>query len=253
MIRRPLWIAAALSAALASCGGDDPPRVVELALAAGYDVTGVARLLPDGQTPAALKPVRFRYEALAVGSGALVGTLATADREVEIAGDIDTVTGEFTIAPFAFALTGTITEQVVELGGVGFDGLPEDGRIDEMSGFLRTELRTEGGRGAVQAYTVAASRGAARPAKPDVSKITTAPAGLGRTQVTGSAGAMAPSTGVELFVHGLAQAAPDFVVIQGRADGSFVVDVPGSPGDLVVVRGRTVGIAGEGDVFAIGP
>lgn len=237
-----LWAALALSA----CGGD-PPVVVELALGSTYDVTGVARVLPDGQTPASLRPLSFRYDMLASSAGRLVGTVVSAQGQAEISGDFDAKKAQFTVAPFMLALTGTVTERIAELGGVGFDGSPEDGRIDDMSGFVRAEI----GRSAVQAYTIAASRVASRPAQPDASKITARSTGLGRAQATGSAGAILGFTGVELFVHGLAIAQPKFTLGQAREDGSFDVEIPGSAGDMVVIRARTAGVAGEAVVVSI--
>lgn len=251
MMPRMLRAAHALVvAALASsaCGGDPTP-VVDLVLGSTYDVTGVARVLPDGQTPSALEPLRFRYEMLAASGGRLSGAVVSAQGRADVTGTYEPKDAQFTIAPFSLALTGTIAEQIVELGGVGFDGKPSDGRIDDMSGFLRAEI----GRSAVQAFTIAASPIANRPAKPDVSKIAARSTGLGRVQASGTAGAMASFTGVELFVHGLAIAPPTFTLVQAREDGSFTVDFDANPGDLVVVRGRTAGIAGEADVFAVAP
>lgn len=231
----------------AACGGSEPPAVVELALRDTYDVAGVVRVLPDGQTPASLRGLTFRYEGLAAAGGRLVGKVVSPHGEATISGTFDAATARFTVAPFVLALTSSTPEQVVELGGLGFDASPIDGVVDDVSGYLRAEVA----RSAVQAYTVASARLAARPAVPDVTRLSTARLGLGRTLLSGAAGAMPALTGVELLVHGLAIEAPEFVLVQSRADGGFDAEVPASPGDWVVVRARTAGVASEPALYTV--
>jgi hypothetical protein len=233
--------------ASSACGGSEPPAVVELALRDTYDVAGVVRVLPDGQTPASLRGLTFRYEGLAAAGGRLVGKVVSPSGEASISGTFDAETARFTVAPFALALTSTTPEQIVELGGLGFDASPIDGVVDDVSGYLRAQL----GRSAVQAYTVASSRLPTRPATPEVSKLSTSRLGLGRTLLAGAPGAMPGLTGVELLVHGLAIEAPEFVLVQSRADGAFDAEIPASPGDWVVVRARTAGVASEPALYTV--
>lgn len=246
----PAWgrllVALALSASSA-CGGSEPPVAVELALRDGYDVAGVVRVLPDGQTPTSLRGLTFRYEGLAAAGGRLVGKVVSAAGEATISGTYDAEKARFSVAPFTLALTSTTPEQIVELGGLGFDASPIDGVVDDMSGYLRAEI----GRSAVQAYTVASSRRPNQPAAPDVTKLSTSRLGLGRTLLAGGPGAMPALTGVELLVHGLAIEAPEFVLVQSRADGGFDAEIPASPGDWVVVRARTAGVAGAPGLYAV--
>lgn len=227
---------------VAACGSD-PPVEVQLSLGPRYEVLGVARALPDGVTPESLAPLSFRYEMLASSGGRIAGKLVSATgAESAIAGDLDPKSGDFSVEPLSFALTGTAPANVVELGGRGFDGTPSDGVVDDMSGYLRLEW--PGGARALQAYTIAASPAANAPSAPDVSKIMAARTGLGRARVAGDAGAILPRSAVEIFVHRLALEPPKMSLVTSADDGAFTADIDASEGDALLIRARNVGIAG---------
>jgi len=239
-------------AVLVACGGGTATPAVQLSLGPTYDVAGVARILPDGTTPASLAPIFFRYEAMASSGGRVVGKLTNAlGAQTAIAGEFDPEMGDFSVEPLTFALSGTTTTQITELGGRGFDGTPPDRIIDDMSGYLR--LEEMGTRRAIQTYTVAASRAANAPPAPDPTKLSSQRISLGLARVTGAPGAIFPRSAVELFVHPLAITAPTLSTAVSDAQGAFMIEIEASEGDMILVRARNVGIAGDARTVVVGP
>lgn len=225
---------------LAACGSEAPP-VTELVLGPAFDVTGVARILPDGEAATELRGFAFSLEALNTSGGAVVGKVKVGSQEISVHGDFDSKTGNFSFASIMAVITASQAETITQLGGTGFDGTPEDAVADDLTGFLEAHLGARVAKG----QFVAASRASGRPAAPDPTKISAIKASLGLARVTAPAGTFPAKVGVELFSYALAPGAPGFSLAQATAEGALDAMVSAVPGDLIAVRIRQVGVASE--------
>lgn len=231
---------------LAGCGSEAPP-MTELVLGPAFDVTGVARILPDGEAATELVGFSFSLEGLNTSGGAVVGKLKVGAEQISLQGDFDSKTGNFSFASITAVLTASQAETVRQLGGTGFDGTPEDAVADDLTGFLETRLGARVAKG----QFIAASRAAGRPAAPDPAKISAIKASLGVARVTAPAGTFPAKVGIELFSYALAPGAPGFTLAQATAEGSLDATVPAVPGDRIAVRLRQVGVASEAKLIEV--
>lgn len=231
---------------LTACGSEAPP-VTELVLGPAFDVTGVARILPDGEAATALVGFSFSLEGLNTSGGAVVGKLKAGAQEISVRGDFDSKTGNFSFASISAVLTASQAETFSQLGGTGFDGTPEDSVADDLTGFIETHLGARVAKG----QFIAASRAAGRPAAPDPTKISATKASLGIARVSAPAGTFPAKVGVELFSYALAPGAPGFSLAQATAEGALEATVSAVPGDRIAVRLRQVGVASEAKLIEV--
>lgn len=234
---------------LAACG--DEPVETRLTLADTYDITGVARVMPDGTAATELRDFRWTLHGLQASGGRAIGTLTPKDRAVELMleGELDSATGNLQFVPMQGALTSTAVETIEQLGATAFDGQPKNGVADDMTGFVRTIQ----GRRVLQGFWIAASRIPDAPGAPDRSKLSASRLQFGVATVKGEPGAVPAHAAVELYVYFLAPGDPRFSVVAAREDGSFTTEVDALEGDRVVVRVRTPAIAGDAVVVTVAP
>lgn len=223
--------------ALAACGGDEAPPIAQLTLAERYDVAGVARLFPDGLNYVGHRSFHFRLEALRSSGGRAVGQGMGSGAAVALSGTFDPAMGELVLGPADGILTATTTERIVSLGGRAEDSLPKDGIAQELVGFVNSnfgELLSEG-------RFVATAEYEERPPAPDLSKLHLTPAGLGKFLLSGEAGAVSNSAGVEVLRHQVDRGPPLQVAFQARPDGSVNQELDALTGEILVILTRAAG------------
>ncbi|MFO0728809.1 MAG: hypothetical protein U1E65_33835 [Myxococcota bacterium] len=240
----PVFVAAT---AIGCGGGTMQPNA--LVLSDAYDITGVARVLPDGSAADHLVSFRFAYQGLVTSGGSVVGKFVLGSAETALHGDFEAATGNFSFMGISAALTASASQSIDQIGGTGFDGTPTDAVADDLTGFVRARL----GARVDQGQYVAATRRANRPDAPSAAMISIKKSDLGAAAVTAPGGTFPSKVGVELFTYGLAPGAPSFTLLQAEADGSLSGSIPGNPGDIALVRMRQVGVAGVAVPVTIQP
>jgi hypothetical protein len=233
---------------LVGCG-TDPPPIAQLTLASRYEVVGVARLFPDGLTVGRQRPFSFVLEDLQSSGGRAVGVAkgSVPSLPASLSGTFEADEGQLRLGPGDGALTSTVSERIVALGGIAEDALPKDGIAQEISGFINSTfgvMLSEGRLLAIADYD-------GRPPTPDKSKITLTPMGLGKYLAQGTAGAVASGAAIEIRRHQLDMSDTTNDNFLAREGGAFEQEIDGLPGDIVLLSARSAGRSSAAIVFEL--
>lgn len=221
-----------------ACG--DPPLQDALTLAIQYDAVGVARVFPDGLSPASLETFALTFSSFRVSAGRVAGEVerkGLGAAPIALAGTFDEETGELQLDPTSGPLTSSITESIA-IAGMSEDGFPaDDGVADHVTGFIRTEIGLQVREG----QFLAVSRHDLRPMPVEASLLSAIDLEDGTVEIRGDAGAAIPSVGVEILRFTVDRRDPDFMVVEAAADGSFSQVMTGVAGDVFLVRNAPAG------------
>lgn len=228
---------------LAACGDGDAGAGA-LALTDTYDVIGVGRVLPDGLLPTHHRPFFWSLSNISATAGqvSLQVLQKGAAAAVGAAGSYDALSGRLSLDPFTASLTTTVTETATAMGADASEGTPSDGLAHELSGFIETRA----GDSVLEGRFLAVSRTGRTPAAPDGQKVAAVSPMLGVVDVDGAAGSVIAHAAVEIFVYTLGLLDPAFFLTKADGDGAFHATVDGLVDDVVVIRARSGGTAGDG-------
>jgi hypothetical protein len=220
---------------MAACG-DAPPARVALDLAPAYDAAGVVRVTRALRPEPELRPFRMRLEDMRLAGGRIQGRArGPAAPALELDARFDPSTDQVRFEGGAAALTSTRAERVTRLGFRLEEGGPADGVASELVGFVATAtagVTTDGRWVAVEARSD-------RLPPPDASLITVrASPQVGRVVVQGAEGASPRAAGLQILRFSPERAAPEVFGASVRSGGAFELELPGAPGDVLLLRAQ---------------
>lgn len=237
MMRRHPYVWALLALSLPVACGEEGPVIVELDLAPTYDGVGVARIARQLSLQPELRVFELRFEQMRLAGGRVQGELTGEGSQVFLLdGRYDAAGTQVRFDGRSGTLTSTGTELVVNFGFRLEEGGPVDGVASELVGFVATATlgATAEGR------WIAVEDRPDRLDTPDPSRVSVGPSTrIGRVIVEGASGASVGGAGLQIIRYSVDLDVPDVFSTPVGFDGDFILEIPGVPGDVLLLRAQS--------------
>ena len=214
---------------------------MRLTVADAYVGAGVARRVRAPGLMAELEPFRLRLSGMALEGtstlvGEVVGERGSAPRPLPLRGRYDVATGEARFDGGPATLTSDEVEFVVQFSFRLEDGSPQDGVASELVGSVTTSTRVE----TADARWVGVEERSEPIPVPDPARMRAGPSPRGgQILLEGEAGAAAGGAGIQVLRYTPELEVPEVSSAPVRFSGAFILELPGEPGDVLLVRART--------------